>query len=46
MLARSMGVEGIGQITDPSDLPAAIQRGIEVVKAGEPALIDVLMQPR
>ncbi len=46
MLARSMGVEGIGQITDPSDLPAAIWRGIEVVKAGEPALIDVLMQPR
>jgi thiamine pyrophosphate-dependent acetolactate synthase large subunit-like protein len=46
MLARSMGVEGIGQITDPADLPAAIRRGIEIVKAGEPALIDVLVQPR
>jgi thiamine pyrophosphate-dependent acetolactate synthase large subunit-like protein len=46
MLARSMGVEGIGQITDPGELAGAIRRGIEVVKAGEPVLIDVLMQPR
>ena len=46
MLARGMGVEGIGPITDPGELAGAIRRGIEVVKAGESALIDVVMQGR
>jgi thiamine pyrophosphate-dependent acetolactate synthase large subunit-like protein len=46
MLARAMGVEGIGQITDPKELAPAIRRGIEIVKAGEPCLIDVVTQPR
>jgi acetolactate synthase-1/2/3 large subunit len=46
MLAKSMGVEAEGPISDPKDLSAAIRRGIEVVKRGDPYLIDVITQPR
>ena len=45
-LADSMGVAGIGPIESPADLPAALKRGIDIVKAGEPCVIDVVMQPR
>jgi thiamine pyrophosphate-dependent acetolactate synthase large subunit-like protein len=45
-LAASMGVGSSGPITDPKDLAAAIKRGIEVVKRGEPYLIDVVTQAR
>ena len=45
-LAQSMGVRAEGPISDPRDLAAAIRRGIEVVKSGEPYLIDTLTQPR
>jgi thiamine pyrophosphate-dependent acetolactate synthase large subunit-like protein len=45
-LAESMGVMGIGPIDKPADLAAAIRQGIETVKRGEPALIDVVTQPR
>jgi acetolactate synthase I/II/III large subunit len=45
-LAQSMGVYGAGPIADPTDLAPAIRRAIEVVKKGDPALIDVLTQPR
>jgi thiamine pyrophosphate-dependent acetolactate synthase large subunit-like protein len=45
-LAQSMGVAAEGPIGDPKDLPAAIRRGIETVKRGEPYLIDTLTQPR
>jgi acetolactate synthase-1/2/3 large subunit len=45
-LAQSMGVYAEGPISDPNDLGAAITRAIQVVKRGEPALIDVLTQPR
>jgi acetolactate synthase-1/2/3 large subunit len=46
MLAKSMGVYGQGPISDPKDLGPAIKRAIDVVKKGEPALIDVVSQPR
>jgi thiamine pyrophosphate-dependent acetolactate synthase large subunit-like protein len=46
MLAKSLGVTGIGPIENPNDLAPAIQRGIAAAKAGEPALIDVITQPR
>lgn len=46
MLAKSMGVEAEGPISDPNDLAPAIRRGIEVVKRGDPYLIDVVTQPR
>jgi thiamine pyrophosphate-dependent acetolactate synthase large subunit-like protein len=45
-LAESMGVAGIGPIENPNDLAPALKRGIEIVKAGEPVMIDVVMQPR
>jgi acetolactate synthase-1/2/3 large subunit len=45
-LAESMGVYGEGPITDPKDLGPALKRAIEVVKRGEPALVDVVTQPR
>jgi acetolactate synthase I/II/III large subunit len=45
-MARSMGVEAEGPISDPSKLGPAIKRGIEAVKRGNPYLIDVITQPR
>jgi acetolactate synthase I/II/III large subunit len=45
-LAQGMGVHGEGPISDPNDLAPAIRRAIEVVKGGNPALVDVLTQPR
>ncbi len=45
-LVRAMGVWATGPITDPNELRPALQRALEVVKAGEPALVDVHTQPR
>ncbi len=45
-LAQSMGVHGEGPISDPKDLGPAIRQAIEVVERGEPALVDVVTQPR
>ncbi len=45
-LARSMGVEAEGPISDPAALGPAIRRGIAAVKRGNPYLIDVITQPR
>jgi acetolactate synthase-1/2/3 large subunit len=45
-LARAYGVYGQGPIENPHDLQPAIRKAIEVVKRGEPALIDVVTQPR
>jgi thiamine pyrophosphate-dependent acetolactate synthase large subunit-like protein len=45
-MADSMGVGSSGPIADPRELAGAIRRGIEVVKRGEPYLIDVVTQPR
>ena len=45
-LAESLGVASSGPISNPNDLPAAIRRGLQVVKGGEPYLIDVVTQPR
>jgi acetolactate synthase-1/2/3 large subunit len=45
-MAQSMGVFGQGPITDPKDLGAAIKKAVDVVKRGEPALIDVVAQGR
>lgn len=45
-LAQSLGVHAEGPITDPKDLGPAIRRALDVVKGGEPALIDAHTQPR
>jgi acetolactate synthase I/II/III large subunit len=45
-LAQSMGVYAEGPITDPNEVGPALKRAIAVVKRGEPALVDVVTQPR
>jgi thiamine pyrophosphate-dependent acetolactate synthase large subunit-like protein len=45
-LARSLGMHAEGPITDPKDLGPAIRKALEAVKSGEPALVDVVSQPR
>ena len=46
MVAKGMGVYSEGPITDPKDLGPAILRAKEVVKRGEPALVEAITQPR
>jgi len=45
-VAAGMGCWSAGPITEPGDLAPAIRRALEVVENGEPALIDVVCQPR
>ena len=45
-VAQGFGVHAEGPITDPKDLGPAIKRAVEIVKRGEPALVDVVTQPR
>jgi acetolactate synthase I/II/III large subunit len=45
-MAETYGLYGEGPISDPKDLVPAFKRGLERVKKGEPALIDVVTQPR
>ena len=44
-IAQGMGVHAQGPITNPNDLGPAIKRALDVVKRGEPSLIDVVTQP-
>jgi acetolactate synthase I/II/III large subunit len=46
MVAKGMGMYSEGPITDPKDLGPAIQRAVQVVKRGEPALVEAVTQPR
>ena len=45
-LAKSMGWWAKGPITDPADLGPAIKEAVAVVKSGQPALVNVVTQPR
>jgi acetolactate synthase I/II/III large subunit len=45
-LARGMGVYGEGPIVDPKDLAGALARAVAVVRRGEPAVVDVVTDPR
>jgi thiamine pyrophosphate-dependent acetolactate synthase large subunit-like protein len=45
-LAKSMGLYAEGPIANPRDLGPALGRAIAAVKRGEPALVDVVTQPR
>lgn len=45
-IAQGMGVHAQGPITDPNELGPAIRRALEVVRRGEPSLVDVVTQPR
>lgn len=46
LIARGMGVYSEGPVENPADLGPALRRAIEVVKRGEPALVDVVSQGR
>jgi acetolactate synthase I/II/III large subunit len=45
-IAKGYGLYAEGPIADPKDLGPALKRAIARVKAGEPALLDVVTQPR
>jgi thiamine pyrophosphate-dependent acetolactate synthase large subunit-like protein len=45
-LAQGLGIYAEGPITDPKDLGPAMKRAADVVRKGEPALLDVVTQPR
>jgi len=45
-IAQGMGVHAEGPISDPKDLGPALRRAAEIVRRGEPALVDVVTQPR
>lgn len=44
-LARDYGVESEGPVEMAKDLPAALRRGLEAVKAGRPYFIDIRIDP-
>jgi len=46
MMARSMGMHGEGPINDPKNVLPALKRAVATVKRGEPALVDIVSQPR
>src|SRR5438094_4679071 len=45
-MAQTYGMYGEGPIADPKGLAPAIERALDRVKRGEPALLDVITQPR
>ncbi len=46
MMAKSMGVYAEGPINNPKDLAPALKRALAVVRKGQPALVDVITDPR
>jgi acetolactate synthase-1/2/3 large subunit len=46
MMAKSMGVYSEGPISDPKTLAPALTRALAVVRKGQPALIDAVVEPR
>jgi thiamine pyrophosphate-dependent acetolactate synthase large subunit-like protein len=45
-IAQGYGIHAEGPIEDPAALAPALERALARVRAGEPALIDVVSQPR
>jgi acetolactate synthase-1/2/3 large subunit len=45
-VAKGFGVHGEGPVTDPRELAGALSRALAVVRRGEPALVDVVTDPR
>ena len=45
-MARSMGVWAEGPVERPEDIGLAVGRALQVVKAGKPALVDVICRHR
>jgi acetolactate synthase I/II/III large subunit len=45
-MARALSVEGFGPITELDQLGPTLDRAIEIVQGGQPAVVDVVTQPR
>jgi acetolactate synthase-1/2/3 large subunit len=45
-IARGLHVDGFGPITDPDQLGPTLDKAIEIVESGKPAVVDVITQPR
>jgi thiamine pyrophosphate-dependent acetolactate synthase large subunit-like protein len=45
-IARALGADGFGPVSDPRQLGSALDEAIEVVRQGKPAVVDVIAQPR
>jgi thiamine pyrophosphate-dependent acetolactate synthase large subunit-like protein len=45
MIARAQGAEGIGPVTEPASVLAAVRRGLTVVEGGGVAVVDVRVLP-
>ena len=45
-MAKGYGMQGIGPITDPNDIAPALKRALQIVKSGEPVLVDTVTQGR
>jgi acetolactate synthase I/II/III large subunit len=45
-IARGMGVWAVGPISDPSMVRPALLEALAIVERGEPAVVDVVCQPR
>jgi acetolactate synthase I/II/III large subunit len=45
-MAKAYGMESKGPIEDPKDLAATLKWGVDLVKRGQPVMIDVVTQPR
>jgi len=45
-VAKGLGVASFGPITDPMDLGPVLKKAVDIVKRGEPALVDVVSQGR
>ncbi len=45
-MAKGLGVASFGPITDPRELGPILKKAVEIVKKGEPCLVDVVTQGR
>jgi thiamine pyrophosphate-dependent acetolactate synthase large subunit-like protein len=45
-IARALSVDGFGAITEPEQLGPTLDKAIEIVREGKPAVVDVITQPR
>jgi hypothetical protein len=45
-IARALHVDGFGPITEPDQVGPTLDKAIQIVESGKPAVVDVITQPR
>jgi acetolactate synthase-1/2/3 large subunit len=45
-IARALHVQAFGSITEPDDIGPALDKAVEIVEGGKPAVVDIVTQPR